>query len=67
MTRNSDPWFRFYVRTLNNPKAQRLSGGDFKGWVNLLCLAKEHDGALPSVEDVAFRLRLSERKVENAT
>ena len=64
VTRNSDPWFRFYVRTLNNPKAQRLSSGDFKGWVNLLCLAKEYDGDLPSVEDVAFRLRLSKRKVE---
>ena len=64
MTRNSDPWFRFYVRTLNNPKVQRLPSGDFKGWVNLLCLAKEYDGALPPVEDVAFRLRLSKRKVE---
>ena len=64
MTRNSDPWLRFYVRTLNNPKVQRLASGDFKGWVNLLCLAKEHDGSLPSVEDVAFRLRLSKRKVE---
>ena len=64
MTRNSDPWFRFYVRTLNNPKAQRLASGDFKGWVNLLCLAKEYDGDLPPVEDVAFRLRLSKRKVE---
>ena len=64
MTRNSDPWFRFYVRTLNNPKAQRLSSGDFKGWVNLLCLAKEYDGNIPPVEDVSFRLRLSKRKVE---
>ena len=64
MTRNSDPWLRFYVRTLNNPKVQRLASGDFKGWVNLLCLAKEYDGDLPSVEDVAFRLRLSKRKVE---
>ena len=52
------------MRTLNNPKVQRLSSGDFKGWVNLLCLAKEYDGSLPSVEDVGFRLRLSKRKVE---
>ena len=64
MTRNSDPWLKFYVRTLNNPKVQRLSLGDFKGWVNLLCLAKEHDGDIPPVEDVAFRLRLSKRKAE---
>ena len=64
MKRNSEPWFRFYVRTLDNPKAQRLPGSTFKGWVNLLCLAKEYDGALPSVEDISFRLRLSKRKVE---
>ena len=64
MTRNSDPWLRLYVRTLNNPKVQRLPLGDFKGWVNLLCLAKEHDGDIPPAEDVAFRLRLSKRKAE---
>ena len=63
--RNSDPWFRFYVRTLNNPKAQRLPGSIFKGWVNLLCLAKETDGILPSIEDISFRLRLSEPKIES--
>ena len=64
LKRNSDPWLRFYVRTLNNPKVQRLPGNAFKGWVNLLCLAKEYDGALPPVEDISFRLRLSNRKVE---
>ena len=64
MKRNSEPWFRFYVRTLDNPKAQRLPGRTFKGWVNLLCLAKEYDGALPPVEDISFRLRLSKQKVE---
>ena len=64
MRRNSDPWLRFYVRTLNNPKVQQLPPSEFKGWVNLLCLAKEFDGALPPVEDIAFRLRLSKRKAE---
>ena len=62
--RNSDPWFRFYVRTLNNPKAQRLPGVAFKFWINLLCLAKETDGSLPPIEDIAFRLRLSKPKAE---
>ena len=64
MKKNSDPWFRFYVRTLNNPKVQRLPGNIFKGWVNLLCLAKETDGLLPPVEDISFRLRLSKAKTE---
>ena len=65
MKRNSDPWLRFYVRTLNNPKVQRLPGSIFKGWVNLLCLAKETDGVLPAVEDISFRLRLSKSKAES--
>ena len=59
MKRKADPWFRFYVRTLNNLKVQRLPGETFKGWVNLLCLAEERDGALPSIEDIAFRTRVS--------
>ena len=65
MRRNSDPWLRFYVRTLNNPKAQRLPGNIFKGWVNLLCLAKETEGHLPPVEDVSFRLRLTPSKAKS--
>ena len=66
MRQNSDPWLRFYVRTLNNPKVQRLPGSIFKGWVNLLCLAKETDGVLPSCRGhVAFRLRLSKSKAES--
>ena len=62
--RNSDQWFRFYVRTLNNPKVQRLPSKTFKGWINLLCLAKETDGLLPPVEDISFRLRLTKSKTE---
>ena len=65
MRQNSDPWLRFYVRTLNNPKVQRLPSSIFKGWVNLLCLAKETDGVLPAVEDISFRLRLSKSKAES--
>ena len=54
-------WLRLYTEILNDPKVQRLPGDVFKTWVNLLCIAKEadHDGRLPSVDDVAFKLRLS--------
>ena len=57
-------WFRMYTEVLNDPKAQRLCGDDFKGWVNLLCLAREHDGVLPSVSDIAFALRKTEKQAE---
>lgn len=53
-------WLRLYTDVLDDPKVQRLEAEQFKGWVNLLCLAKEHDGLLPSLEDIAFRLRLTD-------
>jgi hypothetical protein len=58
-------WLRLYTGILDDPKVQRLEAEHFKGWVNLLCLAKEHDGLLPSLEDIAFRLRLSGEDAES--
>lgn len=55
-------WFRMYADALNNPKVQRLSGDDFKGWVNLLCLASAADGVLPGKDDIAFALRMDAKK-----
>lgn len=55
-------WFRMYAAMRNDPKVQRLPCEVFKAWVNLLCLAAERDGALPSIEDIAFDLRLPEGK-----
>jgi len=31
-------WFRMYAEVLDDPKVQRLSGDEFKAWVNILCL-----------------------------
>lgn len=55
-------WFRFYDDALNDPKAQALPDALFKAWINVLCIASKHDGALPALRDVAFLLRLSEAK-----
>lgn len=55
-------WFRMYDELLDDPKVQRLSGDDFKAWVNILCLASRKDGALPPVEDIGFALRIDARK-----
>lgn len=57
-------WFRFYSSSLDDPKVQRLPAELFKAWVNLLCLANEGDprGTLPSLTDIAFRLRMSEEE-----
>ena len=55
-------WLRLYTDILNNRKAQQLSGEEFKAWINLLALAKEHGGLIPPLEDVAFRLRTTEEE-----
>jgi hypothetical protein len=54
------PWFRFYNSTADNPKVQLLPDHLFKAWVNLLCLACRHNGALPDTKAIAFTLRCSE-------
>jgi predicted transcriptional regulator len=51
-------WFRLHEEILDDPKVQRLSGDDFKAWINLLCLASKHGGKLPPLADIAFALRL---------
>lgn len=58
------PWFRFYTEALDDPKVQRLPPHLFKTWVNLLCLASQNNGDLPSLDDIAFRLRLSAQDAE---
>jgi hypothetical protein len=55
-------WIRLYVDVLNNPKVQRLSGDLFKGWINILLIAGINDGRLPPVGELAYRLRVSEKK-----
>jgi hypothetical protein len=57
-------WLRLYTGILDDPKVQRLAPEYFKGWVNLLCLAKENDGLLPAIEDIAFRLRIEDAQAE---
>lgn len=57
-------WFRLYTEVLDHPKLQRLPGDLFKFWINLLCLARLHNGVLPSIEDIAFRLRCTDSQAE---
>lgn len=56
-------WFRIYDELLDDPKVQRLPAEDFKGWMNLLCLASRHNGKLPPLADIAFALRETEDAV----
>lgn len=55
-------WFRLYSEVVDDPKVQALPAEVFKAWINLLCLTSQHDGTLPPVADIAFRLRVSQTK-----
>jgi hypothetical protein len=52
-------WLRLYTEIIEDPKVQRLSPELFKAWINLLALAGQSDGVLPSIDDIAFKLRMS--------
>jgi len=63
-------WFRFYHDSLDNPKVQLLPANVFKTWINLLCLASKTNGqrgTLPSMDRVAFALRISQADAEAMT
>jgi hypothetical protein len=53
-----------YDELLDDPKVQRLSGDDFKGWVNLLCLMSRGSANLSDENDIAFALRIDVRKAK---
>ena len=55
-------WFRVHDELLDDPKVQRLPGDLFKALLNLWCLASRHDGFLPSISDVAFALRITDKR-----
>jgi hypothetical protein len=55
-------WFRFYTGVVDDPKAQMLAPEMFKHWVNVLCIAAQHDGELPDIAVTAFTLRMTEVK-----
>lgn len=52
-------WFRIYDEALDDHKVQSLSPDLFRTWFNLLCVASRENGVLPTVEKLAFSLRVS--------
>ena len=60
-------WLRLYTDILTSRKVMTLEPELFKSWVIILALAKEGDGLLPSVEDIAFGLRTSTVEAQRLT
>lgn len=59
----SERWFRLYESLVDDPKVQRLPDRLFKALINVWCIASANDGELPSVDDVAFKLRMKPGQV----
>lgn len=60
------PWIKLYREILNDPDWHELDGESAKVLVMLWLLASEdelHNGALPSVRKLSFRLRMTESKL----
>ena len=65
--KNDGRWCRLYDDVVDNIKVQALPSHAFKAWVNLLCIASRErsNGALPSLQGLAFRLRLTMQQTED--
>lgn len=60
----SNHWWRSYDEAVDDPKLQMLPDRLFRAWFNLCCLTSANGGALPSIDVIAFKLRLTVPKVE---
>jgi hypothetical protein len=57
-------WFRVYDGLVDDPKVQRLDPLLFMTLINLWCLASANGGLLPSIDEIAFKLRMKSQKVQ---
>lgn len=58
------PWIRLYRELLNDREWFELDGETAKTLINLWLIAAEAEGELPSIQDIAFRLRTTEKQIE---
>lgn len=58
-------WIKLYTEILKDPKMGRLTDRQFRTCINLFALAGEYDqeGALPSVADMGWILRMNEAEL----
>lgn len=55
-------WWRAYDEAVDDPKLQRLGPKLGWAWFNLMCVASANGGVLPSIGDVAFKLRITDQQ-----
>ena len=57
-------WFRIHADLVDDPKVQRLDPALFKALINLWCLAAVNEGVFPSIDVIAFKLRMKPERVQ---
>jgi hypothetical protein len=57
-------WFRVYEELVDDPKVQRLEPSLFRQLINLWCLTSANGGVLPSIDEIAFKLRMTPQKAQ---
>jgi DNA-binding MarR family transcriptional regulator len=55
-------WFRIDDDVIHDLKVQGLPDALFKAWINILCIASKNKGRLPSLDAIAFALRVDAAK-----
>lgn len=56
-------WWRAYDDAVDHPKLGRLSDALHRAWFNLCCISSSNGGMLPTIDDIAFKLRMKPEKV----
>ncbi len=61
-------WLKLWIEIIDDPKIIRMPDWLFRRFILMLAYAKEYDrdGLLPPVEDIALRIRLTEKSVAEA-
>jgi hypothetical protein len=57
------PWIKLYTELLDDIEFNKLDDKAAKTLILLWALASEYDGELPSIPEIAFRLRRSEKEI----
>lgn len=55
----AENWFKFHTNALAKSKIHYLPDRFFRRWVEFMCVAQNHEGVLPPIDQCAFEMRIS--------
>jgi hypothetical protein len=57
-------WWRAYDEAVDDPKLCLLTDRQHRAWFNLCCITSQNGGVLPSIDAIAFKLRMTPLKAK---